>query len=89
MLNKWFWSNTIIKQQKQEHCMNLQTDMLHNPLTTHPIQIGWEISREQNPILQFGCMYDPDLQFGDISLVNLTSTRSDGPEPLLTLALVN
>jgi len=32
-----------MKQQKQEHYMNLQMDLLDNPLTTHPIQAGCEM----------------------------------------------
>ena len=34
---------------------------------------------------QFGFIDDPDNQFGDGSVWTGTQTRSDGPEPLLTL----
>ena len=40
MLNQQFWYDTIIKQQKQEHYMNLQMDPLGILLTTRPIQSG-------------------------------------------------
>jgi len=39
-----------MKQQKQEHYMNLQMDLLDNPLKTHPIQMGWEIAIEPYPM---------------------------------------
>ena len=32
--------------QKQEHYINLQVDPLCDPLTTRPIQTGWEICIE-------------------------------------------
>jgi len=28
MLNKWFWLDTIVKQQKHEHYMNLPMELL-------------------------------------------------------------
>jgi len=60
-------------------------DPLGNPLPTHPIQTGWEFSMEPYPSGQFGFIDDPDHQFGNSSIWNRTRTRSDGPEPLLTL----
>jgi hypothetical protein len=38
--------NTIIKQQKQEHYINLQMVPQDNPLTTPRILMDWEISAE-------------------------------------------
>jgi hypothetical protein len=67
--------------------MNLQMDQLGNPLTTNPIQTGWEFTMEIYPNRQFGFIDDPDCQFGNGSVWTWTRTRaqSDGPEPLLTL----
>jgi hypothetical protein len=42
---------------------------------------------EPYPSGQFGFVDDPDRQFGNCSVWTRTRTRSDGPEPLLTLAL--
>ena len=58
---------------------------LGDQLTTHPIQMGWEFTMEPYPSRQFGFIDDPDRQFGNGSVWNRTWTRSDGPEPLLTL----
>jgi len=58
---------------------------LGDPLTTRPIQTGWEFTREPYPSGQFGFIDNPDCQFGNGSV--WTWTRSDGPEPLLTLSL--
>jgi len=41
VLIKLFSLNTIIRQQKQEQYMNQQMELLHNPLTTRPIQMGY------------------------------------------------
>jgi hypothetical protein len=60
-------------------------DPLGGLLTTRPIQTGWEISIEPYPNWQFGCVDNPDNQFGNSSVLARTRTRSDGPEPLLTL----
>jgi len=89
MLNWRFWSNTISNQQNLEHYMNLQTDPLDNLLRTHPIQMGWEISSEVYLNWQFRGIDDPGCQFGDGSVPTETRTRSDGLEPLLTLASTN
>ena len=64
-------------------------DPLCDPLTTRPIQTGWEICSEPYPNRQFGCVDNPDHQFGNSSVLTRTRTRSDGPEPLLTLLLRN
>jgi hypothetical protein len=40
---------------------------------------------EPYPSGQFGFIDDPDRQFGNGSVWTRTRTRSDGPEPLLTL----
>jgi len=42
---------------------------------------------ESNPSGQFGCIDDPDPQYGFCSVWTRTQTQSDGPEPLLTLRL--
>jgi len=70
--------------QKQEHYINLQMDPLCDPLTTRPIQTGWEICIEPYPNWRCGCVDNPDRQFGTGSVVTRTQTRSDGPEPSLT-----
>jgi len=85
MLNKRFWWNTIIKQQNEELCMNLQTDTLDNPLITLWIGTGCEIYIELNLNWQFGWVDDTDLQFRANLFMTRTRTRSDGPEPLVTL----
>ena len=74
--------------QKQEHYINLQMDPLCDPLTTRPIQTGWEICIEPYPNRRFGCVDNPDRQFGNGSVLTRTRTRSDGPEPLLTLVQI-
>jgi len=86
-MTEQFWSNTIIKQQEQEHYMNLQTDPVDNLLTTHPIETGWEVSNQLYPSGQFRCIDDPDRQFGDSSVLIQTWTQSDSLDPLLTLIL--
>jgi len=43
-------------------------DLLDNPLTTRPIQTGWEITMEPYPSWQFGFIEDPDRQFGNGSV---------------------
>ena len=62
-------------------------DPLGDPLTTHPIQMGWESTTEPYPSGQFGFIDDPDRQFGNGWVWTQTQTRSDGPEPLLTLLM--
>jgi len=62
-------------------------DPLGEPLATRPFQTGWEFSMEPYPGGQFGFIDDPDCQFGNGSVWTRTRTRSDGPEPLLTLLL--
>jgi hypothetical protein len=42
---------------------------------------------EPYPSGQFGFIDDPDRQFGNGSVWTRTQTRSDGPEPLLTLLM--
>ena len=42
---------------------------------------------EPYPSGQFGFIDDPDRQFGNGSVWTRTRTRSDGPEPLLTLVM--
>jgi hypothetical protein len=65
--------------------MNLEMDPLCDPLTTRPIQMGWEFTMELYPSGQFGSIDNSDRQFGNRSVWTRTQTRSDGPEPLLTL----
>ena len=60
-------------------------DPLGDLLTTRPIQTGWEICIEPYPNWLFRCVDIPDRQFGKRLVFTRTRTRSDGPEPLLTL----
>jgi len=62
-------------------------DPLYNPLGTRPIQMGREMSMEPYPNRQFGFIDDPGRQSGFGSVPTCTRTRSDGPDPLLTLSL--
>ena len=60
-------------------------DPLGNPLTTHPIQTGWEISIELCLNWRFRCIDNPDRQFVNGYVPTRTQTRSDDAEPFLTL----
>jgi hypothetical protein len=62
-------------------------DPLGDPLTTHPIQTGWEFSIELCTSGQFRFIDDPDPQFGNGLVRTQTQTRSHGSEPLLTLPI--
>jgi len=62
-------------------------DPLCDPLTTRPIQMRCEFTMELYPSGQFGFIDDPDRQFGNGTVWTRTWTRSDGPEPLLTLVV--
>jgi len=66
--------------------MNIEMDTLGDLLTTHPIHTGWECIMVLYPSGQSVFIDDPDRQFGNGSVWTLTRTRSDSPEPLLTLA---
>jgi hypothetical protein len=63
-------------------------DPLYNPLGTHPIQTGREMSMKPYPNRLFGFIDDPDRQSGSGSGSTGTRTRSDGPDPLLTQDIV-
>jgi len=69
--------------------MNLLIEPLGDPLTTSPIQTGWEFTMEPYLSGQFGFIDDPDRQFGNGLVWTRTRTRSDGPEPLLTVFFHN
>jgi hypothetical protein len=43
-------------------------DPLSDPLTTLPLQTGWEFTMEPYPSGQFGFIDDPDGQFGNGSV---------------------
>jgi len=60
-------------------------DLLGNPLITGPIQTGEEYTMEPYPSVQFGFTENPDGQCGNCSVWTQTRSRSDGPEPLLTV----
>jgi len=60
-------------------------DPLGDPLITRPIRTGWEFAIEPYPNWRFGFIDNPDRQFGNGSGWTRTRTRTDGPEPLLTL----
>jgi len=64
-------------------------NVLYNPLKTRPIQTGREMSMEPYPNRQFGFIDDPDRQSGSGQVPTRTRTRSDGPDPLLTLLKLN
>ena len=49
-------------------------DPLYNPLGTHPIQTGREMSMEPYPKRHFGCIDDPDRQSGSGSVPIRTRT---------------
>jgi hypothetical protein len=49
-------------------------DPLCDPLTTRPIQMGWEFTMELYPSGQFGFIDDPDRQFGNGSVWTRTRT---------------
>ena len=63
-------------------------DPLGDPLTTHQIQLDWDICIEPYPNWHFGCLGNPDRHCGKGLVLTWTRTRSDGPKPLLTLAMV-
>jgi hypothetical protein len=67
--------------------MNVPMDPLYNPLRTRAIQTGTEESMEMYPDRQVGFIGNPDRQSGSGSVPTRTRTRSDGPDPLLTLIL--
>ena len=75
----------MIQLQKQQHWMNLQIDPLGDPLTTRPMQPGWDICIELYPSWQFGCVDNAVHQFGNGLVQTWTLTWSDGPEAVLVL----
>jgi len=79
------WLDTLVKQQKQEHYMNLQIDLLDYMLTTSPIQMGWETSLAPYQNCQFGYINYPKQKLGNSRVPTRTWNRSDSPNPLLTL----
>jgi len=60
-------------------------DLFYNPLRTRPIRTGRVETMEPDPNRQFGFIDNPDRQSGTGSVPTRTRTRSDGPDPLLTL----
>jgi len=54
--------------------MYLQMDPLEDPLRTHPIKKGREMSIDPYPIQQFECIDDLNRQFGDGSVPARTRT---------------
>jgi len=64
-------------------------DPLGDPLTTRPIQLGWEYTIDLYPSWRFGFIDNLDCQFGSGSGLTRIQTQSDGPEPLLTLDVSN
>jgi len=63
--------------------MNLQTDQMGDPLTTHPIQIGRAISGTPYLNWRFRCIDTLGCQFVNGSISTQTRTQSQGPKPLL------
>jgi hypothetical protein len=62
-------------------------DPLYNPVGTHPIQMGREMWMNPYTNQQFEYIDDPDRQSGAGSVPTRIRTRSDGPDPLLTLSV--
>jgi len=60
-------------------------DPLGDQLTTRPIQKGWEISIVPRLNLQFRFINNPARQSVKGSVLTPNRTRSDSPEPLLSL----
>jgi len=60
-------------------------DPLYNLLRTPPIQPGRAMAMELYPNRQFGLIDNPDRQSGSGWVLTRTRTRSDGPDPSLTL----
>jgi len=60
-------------------------DPLGDPLTTRPIQTGWEFTFESYLSWRFGFIDNPDRHFDNRSVWTRTRTRRDCPDPLLTL----
>jgi len=58
-----------------------------DPLTTRQIQTAWEICIDPYPNWQFGCADNLHRQFSKGSVLTLTGTLSDTPEPLVTLRM--
>jgi len=69
--------------------MDLWMDPLGDPLTTRPIETGWEFTIELYPSWLFRFIDNPDSHFGKGSLSTRTQTRSDSPEPLLQPRVVH
>jgi hypothetical protein len=88
MFNKPFYENIVIKQQKQEHNIDPQTDPLDNLCPTHPIQSGWEISIGPYPNCPYRCILNQDYDFSKSSVATWTQIPSHTREPLLTLDAV-
>lgn len=65
--------------------MNLQVDLLDNPLTTCPGQTGCQKPIEMYLNRHFGCIDDKDRQFRKGLVPTQIRTRSAGPELLPTL----
>jgi len=64
-------------------------DQLGDPLTTCPVQTGWEFIIDPYRSWRYRFIDNQDSQFGNGSGWTRTRTRSDGPEPLLTLCSSN
>jgi len=86
---KRFGWNTIIKQQKWVHYVNLQADLLDNMLVTCPILTGFEVCIEQYCIGLFRCINTPDCQFGDGSVLTRSCSQCNSPDQLLTLRIAH
>jgi hypothetical protein len=60
-------------------------DPLGEPVTTRPIQTSSNIWIQPCPNWHFGCIDNPNRQFGNGSVLTRSRTRSDGPAQLLIL----
>lgn len=69
--------------------INLQMDPLESTMTTHPFQMGLEISIEQYPDSHFTCRDNTNPQFGDCLVHTWILTSTSCSEPLLTISIFN
>lgn len=68
--------------------MNLQINSLGDPLTTHPIQRGWEMFIQLYPNSPFGCLDSLDREVDNRSVPIHTRTYNHGLRSCLQSSLV-
>jgi len=62
-------------------------DLLGNPLTTRPSQTARKYTVEPYPSWRVTYIHHRDCQFGNGLVSTRSRTRSDGPEPVLTIVI--